>query len=283
MARPLKEGLLYFSFDTDFFYADRKIKALRSRYGSDGLVFYIYLLTEIYRNGYYIRWDEDSVDNAMVDLGLTEGLIKQIMTFLVSRSLLTRSTLANSDTIITSPGIQKRYQEAVKSLRRDIFVEPEIWLLSEEETAACIKCTKNDSKSCKNPSKSCKNNSKSCKNPIKEIKGNKRKEKEIYKEKPSLAPVDFEKAWNNTVDRYPKKRREATAKQIWMQRILAVNEEDRVQIATDIYNAIGLYLTDYRKEHSDDTKYEYIPKFDEWLSEDCDYWLRRLEEERRKK
>ena len=53
MARPKKDGLLYFSFDTDFFYADNRIKALRARYGSDGLIFYIYLLTEIYRNGYY--------------------------------------------------------------------------------------------------------------------------------------------------------------------------------------------------------------------------------------
>lgn len=175
MARPKKEGLLYFSFDTDFFYADTRIKTLRSRYGSDGVIFYIYLLTEIYRNGYYIRWDEDSIDNAIVDLGLTEGLIEQIMTFLVSRSLLNRSILANSDTIITSPGIQKRYQEAVKSLKRDIYVDQEIWLLSKEETASCIKCTINDSKSEKNSSKSEKNYDKSKKNPTKEIKGKENK------------------------------------------------------------------------------------------------------------
>ena len=175
MARPKKEGLLYFSFDTDFFYADKRIKALRSRYGSDGLIFYIYLLTEIYRNGYYIRWDEDSIDNAIVDLGLTEGLIEQIMTFLVSRSLLNKSTLANSDTIITSPGIQKRYQEAVKSLKRDVYVDTEIWLLSKEETASCIKYAINDSKSEKNHSKSEKNYGKSKKNSTKETKGNENK------------------------------------------------------------------------------------------------------------
>ena len=114
MARPKQDGLLYFSFDTDFFYADKRIKRLHTRYGNDGMLFYIYLLTEIYRNGYYIRWDEESIEDAMDDLHLTEGLIEQIMTFLVSRSLLTKRILANSDTIITSPGIQKRYQEAVK-------------------------------------------------------------------------------------------------------------------------------------------------------------------------
>lgn len=178
MARPKKDGLSYFSLDTDFFYADRKIKALRSRYGSDGLLFYIYLLTEIYRNGYYIRWDEDSMDNAIADLGLTEGLIEQIMTFLVSRSLLTKSTLANSDTIITSPGIQKRYQEAVKSLKRDIYVDSEIWLLNKEETAICIKCTQNHSFSENNDNKSEKNACKSEKNDTKEIKRKEIKQKE---------------------------------------------------------------------------------------------------------
>lgn len=99
-------------------------------------------------------------------------------------------------------------------------------------------------------------------------------EKEINKEKDS---VDYEKAWNNTVDRYPKKRREATAKQIWLRKLLSVTEDKRQQLATDIYKAVALYLADYQKTKSDDTKYEYIPKFDEWLEQDCDYWLRQLE------
>lgn len=171
MARQKQDGLRYFSFDTDFFYADKRIKRLRTHYGSDGLIFYIYLLTEIYRNGYYLRWDEDSVEDAMDYLNLTEGLIEQIMTFLVSRSLLTEiSILAGSDTIITSPGIQKRYQEAVKSLKRDVFVDCEIWLLSEEETASFIKFTHNEPKSRKNNDKSLINDNKSQIYDTKEIK-----------------------------------------------------------------------------------------------------------------
>ncbi len=171
MARPKKDGLLYFSFDTDFFYADSRIRALRARYGSDGLVFYIYLLTEIYRNGYYLIWNDDSEDNALADLNLSDGLIKQVMKFLVNRSLLT-SILVNSDTIITSPGIQKRYQEAVKGLKRDIFVMKDIWLLNPLETATYIKFTKNYGFSEKNESKSEKNESKSEKNSTNEMKQN---------------------------------------------------------------------------------------------------------------
>lgn len=171
MARPKKDGLLYFSLDTDFFYADNRIKALRARYGCDGLIFYIYLLTEIYRNGYYLVWNDDSEDNALADLNLSIGLIKQVMEFLINRSLLTR-ILVNSDTIITSPGIQKRFQEAVKGLKRDIYVVYDIWLLNPTETATCIKFTKNYGFSKKNESKSEKNESKSEKNSTNEIKQN---------------------------------------------------------------------------------------------------------------
>lgn len=175
MARPQKKGLLYFPFDTDFF-ADLKIRALSARYGSDGLIFYIWLLAEIYReNGYYIVWNEDSEDAAIASLGLSEGSMKQIMTFLASRSLIVEITLASSDTIITSPNIQKRYQEAAKSLRREIIVDCEIWLLNEEETASFIKGTQNSDKYSKNHNKSVKNESKSRKNPTNKIKVNEMK------------------------------------------------------------------------------------------------------------
>lgn len=192
MSRPKRDGLLYFSFDTDFFYADKRIKRLHSRYGSGGMILYIYLLTEIYRNGYFIRWDEESVEDAMDDLLLTEGFIEQVMEFLVSRSLLVKIILAGSDTIITSPGIQKRYQEAVKSLRRDVFVDPDIWLLSKENTADYIKFTLNENKSSKNPDKSCINESKSYKNDGKENKTKENKTNNMCK---ADALALFERLW----------------------------------------------------------------------------------------
>lgn len=175
MARQKQDGLHYFPFDTDFFYADKRIKRLHSRYGNNGLILYIYLLTEIYRKGYYIRWDEDLIDDAM-GLNLTEGFIEQVMTFFIDRGLIVKIEIKepnNPDTIITSPGIQKRYQEAVKSLRRDVFVDADIWLLDERETATFIKFTQKEPKCSKNGNKSGKNNNKSVKNNTKEIKGNK--------------------------------------------------------------------------------------------------------------
>lgn len=48
MARPRKEGLDYFSHDTDAL-NDEKIEALRLLYGNDGYAFYFILLERIYR------------------------------------------------------------------------------------------------------------------------------------------------------------------------------------------------------------------------------------------
>lgn len=200
MARPKKDGLLYFSFDVDFF-SDKKIKSLRARYGNDGIVFYIYLLTEIYRNSFYIRWDEDYEDNAIVDLNLTEGFIKQVMTFLVNRSLLTSITV-DTDTILTSPGIQKRYQEAAKALRRDVVVNGEYWLLKEEDTNTCIKFAQNESKYSKNSNKSCKNESKYSKNSTKESKV-KESKVNIIVSRDTIRQTDVQRcvdAWNSLSD-----------------------------------------------------------------------------------
>lgn len=277
MARPKRDGLLYFSFDTDFFYADNRIRTLRAKFGSDGLIFYIYLLTEIYRNGYYLRWNEESEDNVIADLNLTEGLIKQILTFLINRSLLT-SILVNSDTIITAPGIQKRYQEAVKSLKRDVFVNEQIWLLNKEETATCIKFTQNDSKSVKNDDKSKKNKSKSVKNHTKEIK---RKEIKGNENSVSAPLFNAEQAWIDTFALYPKKSAAVVAKQVWMDKLLDVLESNRKDVAQLIYLATKMYLDDYDEKNPDDTAHRYIPKYSDWLVNDCDYWILEVEKRQR--
>lgn len=184
MGRPKRNGLLYFSFDTDFFGSDRRIRTLQARFGSDGVLLLIWIWTETYREkGYYLEWSDETFDNIITDLGITEGLVKQIMTYLKDRSLLTELNIEDRKiTVITSPGIQKRYQEAVKAQKREFEVDSEFWLLEEDETATFIKVMQKVYKSEKNCSISRKNSSKSEKNDIKEKKVNKNKIKEnIYR------------------------------------------------------------------------------------------------------
>ena len=171
MARPRKRGIEYFPFDVDFF-SDKKIRILKSRFGADGIAIYLYLLCEVYKNGYFIQIDEDYEYIIADDLSMSNEKVKQVLKFLLERSLLD-SKLFQSDTIITSRGIQCRFQEAIKTRasKSDIEVESKYWLLSDSETQPFIKFTHNYDYSEKNPSYSEKNPSYSEKNNTKESKG----------------------------------------------------------------------------------------------------------------
>lgn len=102
-------------------------------------------------------------------------------------------------------------------------------------------------------------------------------EKENTKESSSLSDsgetFDFEDAWKKTFDIYPKKTAYNTAKTAWMDKVLEVIEENQPDIARLLYKATEAYLSDYQEKHPDDTAFQFIPKYAEWLKDDCDYWL----------
>ena len=95
MGRLRKEGNEFFSFDVDFF-SDRKIKILKARYGADSITLYIYLLCEIYKNGFYLKLDEDFEFIVSDDLNMNSVKVKQVLNFLLERSLFD-NTLFQSD------------------------------------------------------------------------------------------------------------------------------------------------------------------------------------------
>ena len=113
MARHKKRGIEYFSLDCNFF-SNRKIKILKSRYGADGITIFIYLLCEIYKNGYYIIVDDDFYYIVSDDLNMNSDKVKQVLTFLLERSMFDKQ-LFQSDAVLTSAGIQERFQLAVKT------------------------------------------------------------------------------------------------------------------------------------------------------------------------
>ena len=133
MARPRKEGVAYFSFDVDFF-SDKKIKVLKARYGADGITIFLYLLCEIYKNGYYLKVDDDFEFVISDDLNMNCDKVKQVLTFLLERSMFDKQ-LFQSDAVLTSTGIQKRFQLMVKSrASKNPIIVKDFWVLSEEET-----------------------------------------------------------------------------------------------------------------------------------------------------
>lgn len=171
MARHKKRGIEYFSLDCNFF-SNRKIKILKSRYGADGITIFIYLLCEIYKNGYYIIVDDDFYYIVSDDLNMNSDKVKQVLTFLLERSMFDKQ-LFQSDAVLTSAGIQERFQLAVKTrAKKNPIKVDRFWLLNEEETEPFIKVTHFEDNSENNTDNSKKNNDNSREESIKESKGN---------------------------------------------------------------------------------------------------------------
>lgn len=189
LARPQKTGLDYFPVDVDIF-SDIKIRIVMARFGADGFAFYMYLLSRIYRDGFFVVSDEDFVLIASADLQMSMEKIGQMLSFFLERSLF-NGKLFKADKILTSNGIQKRYQEAVKSRasKNAITVDGRYWLLNAEKTESFIQVRQPESFSENNPDKSENNPSKSENNPLKESKVKKSKGEE---RKLPVAPLPAE-------------------------------------------------------------------------------------------
>ena len=113
MARPRKTGLDYFPFDVDFF-NDEKIEAISGEFGIKGEIVAIKLLAAIYRNGYFIEWSEMLQMKMLKTLpSISKELLAEIVQRLVRWNFFDEG-LFNSDNVLTSRGIQRRYFEAMK-------------------------------------------------------------------------------------------------------------------------------------------------------------------------
>lgn len=229
MGRLKKEGMDYFSLDVDFF-SDRKVKILKSRYGADGITLYIYLLCDIYKNGYYLKVDEDFEFIVSDDLNMNSDKVKQVLTFLLERSMFDKQ-LFQSDAVLTSAGIQRRFQLMVKSraVKNPINIE-RYWLLSKEETATFIKVNPSLNNSGKNEENSRKNNADSGKNAIKEskVKDN------IYTAPPEQRfPPELERAFQLYVTCQEQNGRTLLPEQVSLLRkeLLEIGHDDRERLA----------------------------------------------------
>lgn len=64
MARPFKQGIQYFPLDVDMF-SDEKIQELNYQVGPLGEIVYIRILTMIYANGYYLKYDIETLSKIL--------------------------------------------------------------------------------------------------------------------------------------------------------------------------------------------------------------------------
>lgn len=113
MARPVKEGLDYFPLDTDIIH-DIKIRKIMRSNGPQSIAVLLDLLGNIYGDhGYYMKWDDDVRFLIADDVGISEAAVDELISKAVKVDFFDE-TLFNKYSILTSSGIQKRYQKASK-------------------------------------------------------------------------------------------------------------------------------------------------------------------------
>lgn len=163
MGRNKKEGLSYFPFDVDFF-QDIKIRKLIRYQGSNAIAIYAFILCNIYKDGYYIRWDNDLPFIISEQTGYEESYIVEVINCCLDIDLFSKN-LFDSERVITSFGIQDRYRKINDLCRRKSDIS-EYMLISSEEKRISSEETPITS-------------AKSTQRKEKEIEVNERKEKEI--------------------------------------------------------------------------------------------------------
>lgn len=132
VGRKIKKGLDYFQIDTHIF-SDIKIRKLIKYANPNAVSIYICLLAMIYKDGYYIKWDEDMPFIVSEETGINEEEIKQTLTILLKVSLFSEA-LFQEYQILTSKGIQERYQRINIISKRKSNVT-EFSLIGSEETS----------------------------------------------------------------------------------------------------------------------------------------------------
>lgn len=130
MARPIKKGIDYFSFDVDFF-EDEKIEPISGEFGNKGEIIIIRLLCAVYRNGYFTMWNEQTKMTLANRCKVSSELVEQVINRLVKWGFIEK-TLFDSAKVITSRGIQKRFREATRK-RKYNYCALDYWLLDEQK------------------------------------------------------------------------------------------------------------------------------------------------------
>ena len=116
MPRKAKTGLDHFPFETDLF-TDIKVRKLIKYQSAKAIAVYAYLLCIIYRDGYYMKWDNELPFIISEVLGFDEAFVGEAIECMVRLSLFNEKMYREKQ-VLTARGIQERYLRELARLRR---------------------------------------------------------------------------------------------------------------------------------------------------------------------
>ena len=116
MPRKAKTGLDHFPFETDLF-TDIKVRKLIKYQSAKAIAVYAYLLCIIYRDGYYMKWDNELPFIISECLGYDEAFVGEAIECMVRLGLFNEHMFREKQ-VLTARGIQERYLRELARLRR---------------------------------------------------------------------------------------------------------------------------------------------------------------------
>ena len=239
----------------DDFFDSKRIKKLRKMAGGDTYTI-IYLkmqLLSLKKGGYleYSGLEDEFYKEIALDIDEDEINVQVTIQYLLSCGLI--QTVDNIEYLM--PFVQDNLGSETASTRRS--------RKSRENAQKALQCNSGTTE--------CNILQQNCNVEIdieKDIDTDIEIEKENTKESVPASDLDFDASLTS-------------AKVAWMDKLLEVIEPNRKAVAKLIYEATVAYVTDYIEKNPDDTNYRYIPKYGDWLKEDCDYWIRQAEKRKR--
>ena len=127
------DGINYFPVGVNFM-EENAMEVIEAKYGIKGSAIVLKLLCKIYKEGYFIRWDEEQclifANKAGREVQAAE--VQGIIEILFIKGILDRNSyLANG--ILTSENIQKVRMEATKRRKRELSELPYLMVKTEKE------------------------------------------------------------------------------------------------------------------------------------------------------
>ena len=130
------KGLKYFPLVTDFF-QDRDVRRLMLCCGEAGVLLYIYILCATYAKSYCLKWDEDMLMDASMDLRCEAERLEEALNYMLEKGFFDRE-LFQQRGLLSSRAVQRQFQECARVMKRKPIVDRELWLLEESDTFSCI-------------------------------------------------------------------------------------------------------------------------------------------------
>ena len=127
------DGINYFPVGVNFM-EENAMEVIEAKYGIKGSAIVLKLLCKIYKEGYFIRWDEEQclifANKAGREVQAAE--VQGIIEILFIKGILDKNSYLENG-ILTSENIQKVWMEATKRRKRELSELPYLMVKTEKE------------------------------------------------------------------------------------------------------------------------------------------------------